>query len=187
MIASAVEAEPGMKIGDFCAAPGGKSFILSDRTGPGGIVLAADISRPRLRQMKLRMFHYGIGNCSMVCADMESSAPPARGLDRILLDVPCSGLGTIRSNPDIRWLFKEENLLKHKARQLLILRNGFYALEKGKKLFYTSCSTEPEENEQVIEAFLQAEPAAELLGEPLYTLADQDEGEGFFMAALKRS
>ena len=187
MVAAGIKAEPGMRIGDFCAAPGGKSFILSSCVGPGGMVLAADISRPRLFQMAERMELYEIGNCSLVCADLESSVPPARGLDVILLDVPCSGLGTIRSNPDIRWLFKEEDILKQRVRQSAILRNGFASLAKGRKLFYTSCSTEPEENDEVITGLLQDEPAAELVGEPFYTLAGQDEGEGFFMAVIRRS
>ena len=186
MVAERVGVEPGMKVGDLCAAPGGKSFIFSDRAGAAGLVLAADRSRPRLRQMQRRMRHYRIDNCSLICADLELSVPPARGLDRILLDVPCSGLGTIRSNPDIRWLFKEEDLLRHKERQFTILQNGFKILEKGKKLFYTSCSTEPEENELVIRDFLQSEPGASLEDEPLRTLSAQDEGEGFFMAGLLR-
>lgn len=187
MVAARVGAEPGMIIGDFCAAPGGKSFILSSRTGPGGSVIAGDISRNRLLQMKKRIKLYGIDNCSLICADVEASVPVARGLDAILLDVPCSGLGTIRSNPDIRWLFKEENLLNQKVRQSSILRNGFQALEKGRNLFYTSCSTEPEENEEVVRKLLLDEPAAELVGEPYYTLADQDEGEGFFIAVIRRA
>ncbi len=187
MVAAGIKAEPGMRIGDFCAAPGGKSFILSSCVLPGGMVIAGDVSRPRLFQMTKRMKLYGIDNCSLVCADLELSSPPARDLDVILLDVPCSGLGTIRSNPDIRWLFKEEDLLKQQARQSAILKNGFASLAKGRKLFYSSCSTEPEENEEVIMGLLQDEPAAELLGEPFYTLVGQDEGEGFFMAVIRRS
>ncbi len=175
-----------MKIGDFCAAPGGKSFILASRTGPEGSVIAADVSRPRLLQMRKRMSLYGIDNCGLVCADLQRSSPPVAPLDSVLLDVPCSGLGTIRSNPDIRWLFKEENLLQQQLRQSAILRNGFRALAKGRKLFYTSCSTEPEENEEVISRFLRDETSAELEGEPFYTHADHDEGEGFFMAVIKR-
>ena len=186
MVASRVGVEPGMRIGDFCAAPGGKSFILAEQALPGGFVLSADISSRRLRQMQLRLKHYEISNCALVRADMEKSAPPAMDLDRILLDVPCSGLGTIRSNPDIRWLFREENLEKNQGRQLKILENGFKALAKGQLLFYTSCSSEPEENEQVINEFLRREPSAVLRGEPLYTLVDQEEGEGFFLAALKK-
>ncbi|MFH1964935.1 MAG: hypothetical protein ABIJ42_05275, partial [Acidobacteriota bacterium] len=153
----------------------------------GGSVIAGDISMNRLLQMKKRIKLYGIDNCSLICADVEASAPVARGLDAILLDVPCSGLGTIRSNPDIRWLFKEENLPTQKARQSAILRNGFQALGKGRNLFYTSCSTEPEENEEVIRELLLDESAAELMGEPYYTLADQDEGEGFFIAVIRRA
>jgi 16S rRNA (cytosine967-C5)-methyltransferase len=187
MVAAGVEAEPGMRIGDFCAAPGGKSFILASRTGPKGFILAADVSMYRLLQMRKRISLYGITNCSLVCSDLEYSAPAAASLDSVLLDVPCSGLGTIRSNPDIRWLFREENLLRQQSRQAAILRNGYNALAKGRKLFYTSCSTEPEENEDVIRRFLRDETSAELVGEPFYTHADQDEGEGFFMAVIRKS
>ncbi len=187
LVAARVEAEPGMKIGDFCAAPGGKSFILSARTGPGGMVFASDISLPRLLQMKQRMAFYRINNCSLVRADLESSPPPCRGLDVSLLDVPCSGLGTVRSNPDIRWLFKEDDLLKMQSRQAAVLGNCFKLLERGRKIYYSTCSTEPEENEDVIAGLLLDEPSAELEGEPFYTLAGQDEGEGFFMAVIRKA
>jgi len=186
-VAAAVEVEPGMRIGDFCAAPGGKSFILASRTGPGGLVLALDVSRSRLLQMKQRMELYGVGNCLLGCADLEKAGPPARGLDAVLLDVPCSGIGTIRSNPDIRWIFREEDLPRQQARQAAILRNGFRCLDRKQKLFYTTCSTEPEENEEVIRGFLRDEPGAELAGEPFHTLSYQDHGEGFFVAAIRRT
>jgi len=187
LIAFHVEAEPGMRVGDLCAAPGGKSFILADRTGPKGIVAASDISCSRLRQMQQRMIHYGIANCHLACADLEASLPPFSGLDSVLLDVPCSGLGTLSSNPEIRWLLREEDLLEHQARQAAILGNCFKSLRKGQKIYYSTCSSEPEENEEVVEALLRDEPSAELIGEPFNTIEDQLEGEGFFLAAIRKS
>lgn len=186
LVASVVEAEPGMRVGDFCAAPGGKSFILASRIGREGVVFASDVSRSRLEQMKKRMRHYGIDNCHLTCADLEASPPPFKGIDSCLLDVPCSGLGTIRSNPEIRWLLVEADLLKHQARQSAILHNCFRMLERGQRLYYSTCSSEPEENQEVIEGLLRNEPSAELAGEPFNTLDDQLQGEGYFLAEIRR-
>jgi 16S rRNA (cytosine967-C5)-methyltransferase len=104
-------------------------------------------------------------------------------MDLILLDVPCSGLGTLSSNPEIRWLVKEEMLAGYQRRQLNILNNGFKSLRPGGKLLYSTCSTEPEENEEVIDQFLAREKSARLDE----VFLKPRPGKGFFGACLLKS
>lgn len=186
LIAEKLAAEPGMNIGDLCAAPGGKSFILASRVGDSGLVVSSDVNRTRIVEMKKRMELYRIENCSLFCCDLEAGPPPVRNLDLIFVDAPCSGLGTIRSNPDIRWLVTGQDLVRHHDRQTKMIRNCYRSLEKGRVLYYSTCSTEPEENQQVIERLLGEELTSELVNEPFDTWSGQWQGEGFYMAGIRK-
>ncbi|MBI4446941.1 MAG: hypothetical protein HY645_13680 [Acidobacteria bacterium] len=149
-------------LADFCAAPGGKSFIIAARKVAGSTLVCCEVSARRLWSMKARSQQAAVPGLSFVQADLQQSAPFRCSFEFALLDVPCSGLGTLRSNPDIRWKIQEEDLQNLKTKQLRLLRNGFDAVGKGGELIYSTCSTEPEENEQVVEQFLSEDPRAEL-------------------------
>ncbi|MFB3903609.1 MAG: transcription antitermination factor NusB [Acidobacteriota bacterium] len=151
------------RIGDLCAAPGGKAFVLAWRSGGRASVHCADVSVLRLREMRKRAGLLDVTGLSYSIADLTQQAPFKPAFDLVLVDVPCTGLGTLRSNPDIRWKIQPSHLSRFHSRQLAILRNGFRVVAPGGRLVYSTCSTEPEENEGVVEEFLADEPGAVLL------------------------
>ena len=169
-------------LGDFCAAPGGKSFILHARKRSDARVFCCDLSFPRLRQMRARAHLYGIPQLKMVQADMAH--PPFRiPFDFILLDVPCTGTATLRANPDLRWRLAEEDVPRMARIQRSLLQSSFRMLRPGGQLVYATCSTDPEENREVVEHLLKMEPEAKLLRHPE---PDFLKREAFFAANLVR-
>jgi 16S rRNA (cytosine967-C5)-methyltransferase len=149
--------ESGETALDLCAAPGGKTLILSERTGHSGRIIAMDRHEHRLQNLANSLNRIQVMNTLCVVGDAGIPMPFKRGWRKILLDAPCSGLGTIRRNPEIRWRVQSSDLLRLQVLQLKILRNAAENLLPGGTLLYSTCSTEPEENEQVIEAFLDEE------------------------------
>jgi 16S rRNA (cytosine967-C5)-methyltransferase len=122
-----------------------------------GAVIALDIDGGKLSRLEAEMQRLGISIVSTLCLDLEHGLPqvPANGFDRILLDAPCSGLGVMRRNPDIKWHRSEKELAKNKTRQLRLLKNLAHAVKPEGFLVYAVCSPEPEENEEVIHQFLK--------------------------------
>jgi 16S rRNA (cytosine967-C5)-methyltransferase len=144
----------GWRIWDACAAPGGKTSILSGNSGPSGLVISADRSWLRADRLAATLLSAGGAKPCVVVADARER-PPFRVLfDGVLADVPCSGLGTLRRNPEIKWFFRQERLAQLQKQQLKILESTSGAVRPGGLLLYSTCSTEPEENECVVEAFL---------------------------------
>ncbi len=177
------DVEDANLIGDFCAAPGGKTFILASRAPSAARILCSDLSMRRLRDMRGRAALYAVPRLDFVNAD-ASQSPFSSRFDFILVDVPCTGLGTLRSNPDIKWKILEEHLERYQAREIAILTQSFAALRPGGQLVYSTCSTEPEENEEVVEAFLQSEADARLLGPFFRSYPMEHLGECFFAARI---
>lgn len=169
-------------LGDFCAAPGGKSFILQARKRSGARLISCDLSLSRLRQMKARADLCRIPQLRAVQADL-AHPPFRRRFDFILLDVPCTGTATLRANPDIRWRLAEEDVGRLSRIQCALLRSSFRMLRPGGQLVYATCSTEPEENLGVVETLLDSEPEAKLVRRPE---GDFLKREAFFAACLVR-
>ncbi|GAB4240335.1 MAG: 16S rRNA (cytosine(967)-C(5))-methyltransferase RsmB [Acidobacteriota bacterium] len=183
-VAHLVAVEKCRFIVDACAAPGGKSFVLRSR-GSAARLLACDVDPRRLAEMRRLAESLAVPGIEFVLAD-GTAGFPGRGYDFVLVDVPCSGLGTIRSNPDLRWRVREEDLPRWASRQLAILQRAFAGLARGGELLYSTCSTEPEENEQVVATFLEQEREARLLEEPRRTFPEGGWADGFFAARLRR-
>jgi len=174
------------KIGDFCSAPGGKLFLLTARKPPEATIYSCDVSHSRLRQMLERARLYKVPTPKAVTADLTQGCPFRVPFDFILVDVPCSGTGTLRSNPDIRIRALETDLKRFHSKQLSILKNSFEGLRKGGDLLYITCSTEPEENENVIEAFLAGEPQAAAIADFYRSFPGNPGVGGFFAAQIRR-
>jgi 16S rRNA (cytosine967-C5)-methyltransferase len=158
--------EAGQRVLDLCAAPGGKTAALASAAGPEGSVLAADLHPHRLREMEARLERMGIQNVKTVALDAASALPFKEKFERILVDAPCSGTGTLARNPEIRWRLAEEDLSELHKTQVALLSNAITHLADGGRLVYSTCSLEPEENEQVIAEALRGTgvriaPAAE--------------------------
>ena len=200
LVPLAVDAQPGMRILDLCAAPGGKTTALAATAGDG-VVVASDVRPRRIRTLVDTIRASEARNVRVVSVPSAGPLPFAPVFDRILVDAPCSGLGTIRRDPDIRWRRTEDDLISFSARQLELLRRAAMVLKPGGRLVYATCSSEPDENEAVVERFLADEPgfglvdlrAASPLLDPfigrtgmLRTLPFAHGLEAFFAAALVR-
>ena len=200
LVPLAVDAQPGNWILDLCASPGGKTTALAAAAG-NGVVVASDVRPRRIRTLVETVAAADARNVRIVYVPTAGSLPFAPVFDRILVDAPCSGLGTVRRDPDIRWRRAEEDLVSFGGRQLELLRRAATVLKAGGRLVYATCSSEPDENEEVIERFLADEPAFALVDlratspllDPfiertgmLRTLPFAHGLEAFFAAALQR-
>ena len=193
---------PGERVLDACAAPGTKATAIAERVGPGGEVVALDRSPSRLRLVGRDARRLGLANVTTHRLDASQPLPDLGGpFDRVLVDAPCSGLGTLRRNPDARWRLRPEDVPRLAETQLAILRRAASALRPGGALVYSTCTLLPEENERVVAAFLEgarefrparraAIPAAvrAVLGEDgwMRTFPHRHDTDGFFAARLER-
>jgi 16S rRNA (cytosine967-C5)-methyltransferase len=149
-------AAQGWRVWDACAAPGGKSAILDDQCGNSGLVVSSDVHPHRVQRMNARFSAEGRRIRTVVA---DARRPPFRMcFDAAVADAPCSGLGTLRRNPEIKWRFEPKQFRELQSRQLAILTAVSEAVRPGGVLLYSTCSTEPEENEQVVNRFLEARP-----------------------------
>jgi 16S rRNA (cytosine967-C5)-methyltransferase len=139
---------------DVCAAPGGKAFITVERF-PDTVTILADSSVARLASTRERAGRLGLETLRYVACDAAVPQPFRRQFDLVFVDAPCSGLGTIRRNPEIKWRVSESSLRRQQRRQKEILDQSARQVSPGGHLVYTTCSTEPEENEEVVTPFLE--------------------------------
>ena len=155
-----------LRVLDLCAAPGGKTAILAERL-PASRITAVDVSRQRVlaAQSALRAANPDPTQPSHVRWQVADATrlPLEAEYDAILCDVPCSGTGTLARNPEIRLRLTEDDLPRQADRQRAILRSGLAGLRPGGRLVYSTCSLEPEENEQVIESVLEEMSGARLV------------------------
>ena len=158
MIPLLVGAGPGDSVLDLCAAPGGKTIVLASLVGERGRVVAADLHQARLRAMHERLEMAGAANVALVALDGTGPLPFAKTFDRILVDAPCSGTGTLARNPEIRWRLRGEDLADLHRRQVALVRSGLEHLSPKGALLYSTCSLEPEENESVAREALAGNP-----------------------------
>ena len=155
MAALLVGVEPGHSVLDLCAAPGGKTALLARAAGPDARVISADLHLHRLRAMREHLLRVGISHTNLVALDAAAPLPFAGNFDRILVDAPCSGTGTLCRNPEIRWRLRPEDLAEFHGRQVNLLSRALERLAAGGRLVYSTCSLEPEENEQVVTEALE--------------------------------
>lgn len=196
-----LDPQPGERVLDLCAAPGGKTTHLAALMGGSGSVVAVERHPGRAEALRR--------SCARLRADWivtvetgDASAPRADGpFDRVLVDPPCSGLGTLQGRPDLRWRASEASVAELAQLQGEILAAGAAALGPGGTLLYVTCTISPSENQGVVEAFLAANdafalddlgaelPSLRTPGAPrtLQLLPHRDGTDGFFLARLRRS
>ena len=190
---------------DFCAGAGGKTLLLGALMRSQGRIYAFDVSMRRLARLKPRLARSGLSNVQPVLIQNERDAHVKRlagKIDRVLVDAPCSGLGTLRRNPDLKWRQTPEGLGELAAKQARILAAAAAMVKSGGRIVYATCSVLPEENEAIVDAFLAAHPqfvlgdvAAQLAKAgialdtgPLLKLYPHRHGcDGFFAALLERT
>ena len=190
---------------DFCAGAGGKTLLMGALMRNQGRLYAFDTSEKRLANLKPRLARSGLSNVNPQVITHENDARIKRlagKIDRVLVDAPCSGLGTVRRNPDLKWRVTPQTVAELGAKQRAILAAAAKLVKPGGRLVYATCSVLPEENRDVVDAFLKDNsgfrlvPAGEVIARleiPLQAgeyleLAPHREGcDGFFAAVLERA
>ena len=169
LVPELVQAPPRARVLDACASPGGKTLALAAQA-PGGLVVATDVRGRRIEILADTIRRTGAAHVRIVRAGEEGALPFEDAVfDRVLVDAPCSGLGTVRRDPDIKWRRTPEDLMTFAAQQVRLLRRVGRLVAAGGRLIYSTCSSEPEENEEVVAAFL--DEAADFDRVPLTRLA----------------
>lgn len=189
---------------DFCAGAGGKSLMLGAMMNSQGRLYALDVSEKRLTNLKPRLKRSGLSNLHPQLIAHENDVKVKRlagKIDRVLVDAPCSGLGTLRRNPDLKFRQSPQSVQELTQKQAAILAAASKLLKNGGRLVYATCSLLQEENRAVVEAFLSAHPEFILLpagdilaqqkiplpmGEYLQLLPQQHGTDGFFAAVMER-
>lgn len=198
-----LEPKRGEMVVDFCAGAGGKTLLLGAMMRNTGRLYAFDVSDKRLANLKPRLARSGLSNVhpGRIEHDRDQKVKRLAGkCDRVLVDAPCSGLGTLRRNPDLKWRQSEASVAELTQKQAAILEAAARLLKPGGRLVYATCSLLAEENDAIVQGFLAANvgfrllPASEILGrqgveiegEMLRLLPHRQATDGFFAAALER-
>ena len=186
MVAQVVSARAGERVLDLCAAPGGKTTLLADRSGDRAIVVAADRSATRMETVVATTMLHQLRGVRPVILDATERLPfwPDT-FDKVLVDAPCSGTGTLRRNPEIRWRLSPEDIPRLADTQKRILRNATEVAKPGGLLVYSTCSVEREENEEVIEEVLGADDRFRLV-KTFRTWPQREGADGFFVGIFQK-
>jgi 16S rRNA (cytosine967-C5)-methyltransferase len=146
---------PGPRVLDTCASPGGKATAIAAVLQKGGRIVACDVRHRRVDLLRRTVDRTGASAIAVVQADLRCSLPFGSSFDCVMVDAPCSGLGTLRRDPDIRWRRRADDLPTLAAAELRMLGHAADVVAPGGRLIYATCSSEPEENEDVADAFLR--------------------------------
>ncbi|MDD3530205.1 MAG: RsmB/NOP family class I SAM-dependent RNA methyltransferase [Gallionellaceae bacterium] len=204
LLALLTGARRGEMVCDFCAGAGGKTLALGAMMKNSGRLYAFDVAEKRLANLKPRLARSQLSNvqAQLIASENDSKVKRLAGkFDRVLVDAPCSGLGTLRRNPDLKWRQTPASVAELTAKQAAILASAARLVKTGGRLVYATCSLLPDENEAIVEAFLTGhaefalKPAGAVLAEQGVTLAMADYlrldprthgTDGFFAAALEK-
>ena len=185
-----LDPQPGERVLDACAAPGGKSTYLAQKMGGRGRVMACDLYDSRIRRLKENVARLGTISVRVHLLDFllvpEAGSPLLEApFDRILLDVPCSNTGVIRRRVDVRWRLTEEDFLRMPVQQFALVRRAVPLLKAGGVLVYSTCSLEHEENAAVVEQIARELPEL-ALEEVRTSLPFRDAVDGSFAARFRK-
>lgn len=187
LIAPYLDVQQGMSVIDACAGAGGKSLHLAALLGNTGSVLSMDIDLHKLQELERRAARNGAVNVrTMVISSDKIISSLSETTDRLLLDVPCSGLGVLRRNPDSKWKLKPKFLEEIRKVQAQILQNYSGMVKKGGKMVYATCSILPSESEEQVRKFLSGHGTEWEFVSEHRTSVSRDGFDGFYMALLQR-
>ena len=198
LVAEVVNAQPGDRVLDVCAAPGGKTTLIAERASDEAEVLAMDVSPRRLATIQGTIQLHQLKSIKLMLGDASLPLPFDSGsFDRVLLDAPCSGTGTLRHNPEIRWRLTNDDINQLAEQQKRFLMNAAAVVKPGGLLVYSTCSIEAEENEEVVQDFLSSDDQFTQVSLPLNgdlvtnsgaarTWPHRHGTDGFFIAVLER-
>jgi len=184
LLANLVDAQPGQLILDYCAGSGGKTLAFAPKMGNTGQIYLHDIRAYILQESRQRLRRAGIQNAQVIQAEDVKLKKLKKKMAWVLVDVPCSGSGTIRRNPDMKWKFSEEALVKLVGQQRSIFEKALSFMHPEGRIVYGTCSLLKEENQDQVEHFLKIYPL-ELVGPYFQSLPTEGGMDGFFGAVLK--
>lgn len=212
VLALLTDAKRGQMVADFCAGAGGKTLALGAMMRNTGRLYAFDVNAARLKRLQPRLARSGLSNIAPIAIDSEADPKLKRlsgKFDRVLVDAPCSGMGTLRRNPDLKWRQHPRDVTELAAKQARILVSAARLVKPEGRLVYATCSLLPAENQDVVRAFLSANPAFRLVsaaaecermgvvlpdgaiidGDMLQLLPTEDafSSDGFFAAVMVRA
>ncbi len=174
----ALDVQPGERVLDLCASPGGKAALLA-RLNPEAEVIAVELSEKRIPRLKENLERVKAGNVSVVQGDATALEFADESFDAILLDAPCTASGVIRRHPDAKFLHDRENVVRHAELQKKMVAEALRVLKPGGQFVYAVCSIHPEENEQVVEGFSGLQSSQRIF--------PSEQHDGFFIARLIKS
>jgi 16S rRNA (cytosine967-C5)-methyltransferase len=198
MVTQALEAKRGEHVLDLCSAPGSKATQIADGMNGLGSVIASDLHAHRLRTVSdtAKLHDLSIIQC-LVLNGLNPLPFKESSFQRVLVDAPCSGTGTLRRNPEIRWRISAHDIDDLSSRQKRLLLNASRVVKPGGRLVYSTCSVEPEENELVVQMFLENNINFSLVELPFggalmipgtaRTWPQLQDTDGFFLAAFERN
>lgn len=188
MVAQLLAPEPGMRVVDACAGGGGKTLHLAALMQNRGTLIALDTHAWKLDELRRRARRSGAANIETRPIESRKTIKRLYGsADRLLLDVPCSGLGVLRRNPDAKWKLTPESIKNLRITQQDILQSYSPILKPGGRMVYATCSILPSENQEQVEKFLTSEAGRNFKLMEEKRILPQDEGfDGFYIALLER-
>jgi 16S rRNA (cytosine967-C5)-methyltransferase len=197
LVSEVLNAGPGQRVLDLCAAPGSKATQIADMAHDSSVVVAADLHKHRLKMIAASAKLHGLKSIHCLALDGLHSLPFIKdSFDRVLVDAPCSGTGTLRRNPEIRWRISPDDIHDLSERQTQLLLNAAQAVKPGGWLVYSTCSVETDENEHVRQTFLENNSsfkpieltldASHLISGAARTWPHRDGTDGFFICAFER-
>ncbi len=186
IIAELLDVKPKQHVLDYCAGSGGKTLAFAPKMQHKGQIYLYDVREHALYEAKKRLKRAGIQNAQILDEKKLKKKGLLKRMDKILLDVPCSGTGTLRRNPDMKWRFSPEMLQRLITEQRKIFDEVLPYLHPNGTILYATCSLLPEENMQQIEYFIK-KYSLKLASDPFQSFPSQGGMDGFFAAILKLS
>jgi 16S rRNA (cytosine967-C5)-methyltransferase len=198
LVALLLDVHRGQRVLDLCAAPGSKTTQLADLSGNSAVIVASDLYEHRLRTLIAAAELQGLSSIHALVLDGLHQLPLTDGsFERVLVDAPCSGTGTLRRNPEIRWRISPADIQDLARRQTQLLSNAAIGVKPGGRLIYSTCSVEPEENEEVVKSFLENNRTFSRVAIPpgdglttsvgmIRTWPQREGTDGFFISVLER-
>ncbi len=185
LIAELIAIAPSQRFLDYCAGSGGKSLAIAPKLQGSGQLFLHDIRPFALLEARKRLKRAGIQNAQPLPFDSPNKNTIKERMDWVLVDAPCSGTGTLRRNPDMKWKFEEQMLQRLVAEQRQIFEGAMAYLKPGGHIVYATCSVLPQENTQQAAYFLERYPLKQV-GEPFSTFPHPGEMDGFFGIVFKK-
>jgi 16S rRNA (cytosine967-C5)-methyltransferase len=186
LVVQTLDLRSGEYVLDLCAAPGGKTTLMADTAEDHALIVAADRSATRMDTVTATTHLHGLKSIKPMLLDAGEKLPFAsNAFDRVLLDAPCSGTGTLRRNPEIRWRLSENDISAFAENQKRFLVNAAGVVKPGGRLVYSTCSVERDENEEVIEKFVESDGRWKR-SRIQRTWAHVHGCDGFFIAVFER-